>query len=126
MMSGLRGKQTSSLTLAAAWIVVVIPLAWGVYQTAIKALPLFAGPTAQAAPPPRPRDWPEETAGDSQRWAGKPAEDDVKSPISPPRQCRREMAEILTAKEFALLAQLAEQLTLNQRVVGSSPTGGMT
>ena len=24
----------------------------------------------------------------------------------------------------ALLAQLAEQLTLNQRVVGSSPTGG--
>ena len=28
-----------------------------------------------------------------------------------------------TAKQ-ALLAQLAEQLTLNQRVVGSSPTGG--
>ena len=26
---------------------------------------------------------------------------------------------------FALLAQLAEQLTLNQRVVGSSPTQGI-
>ena len=33
---------------------VMIPLAWGVYQTAIKALPLFAGPTAHAAPRFRP------------------------------------------------------------------------
>ncbi len=29
-----------------------------------------------------------------------------------------------TTTTHALLAQLAEQLTLNQRVVGSSPTGG--
>src|SRR5271157_2990136 len=30
-----------------------------------------------------------------------------------------------TTAKRALLAQLAEQLTLNQRVVGSSPTGGI-
>src|SRR5271157_3381954 len=31
-----------------------------------------------------------------------------------------------TTAQEALLAQLAEQLTLNQRVVGSSPTGGIS
>jgi hypothetical protein len=55
-MSDPRGKQSSPLALTTAWIVVMIPLAWGVYQTAIKALPLFAGPTVQAAPPFRPGD----------------------------------------------------------------------
>ncbi len=43
--------KTSALRLAAAWIVVTIPLAWGVYQTAIKALPLFRGTTATATGP---------------------------------------------------------------------------
>ena len=38
--------KTSALVLAAAWVVVGIPLAWGVYQTAIKALPLFREPSA--------------------------------------------------------------------------------
>ena len=55
-MSDPRQRKTSPLALAIAWIVVMIPLAWGVYQTAIKALPLFAGPTAQAAPRFRPGD----------------------------------------------------------------------
>lgn len=51
-MNGPAGK-TSALRLAAAWIVVTIPLAWGVYQTAIKALPLFRGaaPTATGPSP---------------------------------------------------------------------------
>jgi hypothetical protein len=35
------GEKTSPLLLAAAWLVVTIPLAWGVYQTAKKSLPLF-------------------------------------------------------------------------------------
>jgi hypothetical protein len=34
------GAKTSPLLLAAAWIVVTLPLAWGVYQTAKKSLPL--------------------------------------------------------------------------------------
>lgn len=43
--------KTSALRLAAAWIVVTIPLAWGVHQTAIKALPLFRGTAAMATGP---------------------------------------------------------------------------
>ena len=43
------GEKTSPLLLVAAWVVVTIPLAWGVYQTAVKSLPLFS-PTAAAAP----------------------------------------------------------------------------
>ena len=36
------GEKTSPLLcVAAAWLVVTIPLAWGVYQTAKKSLPLF-------------------------------------------------------------------------------------
>jgi hypothetical protein len=48
-MSNSQGK-TSPLVLAAAWIVVGIPLAWGVYQTAIKSLPLFRAAGAATAP----------------------------------------------------------------------------
>lgn len=44
---------TSPLTLAAAWLAVAIPMAWGVYQTAIKAAPLFQV-SAAAATPARP------------------------------------------------------------------------
>ncbi|MHB1556036.1 MAG: MFS transporter small subunit [Isosphaeraceae bacterium] len=44
--------KTSVLRLAAAWLVVTIPLAWGVYQTAVKALPLFHEAAAAAAIPP--------------------------------------------------------------------------
>jgi hypothetical protein len=43
------GEKTSPFLLFAAWVVVTIPLAWGVYQTAVKSMPLFA-PTAAAAP----------------------------------------------------------------------------
>jgi hypothetical protein len=35
-------KSTSpALRLALSWAVVGIPLAWGVYQTVLKSLPLF-------------------------------------------------------------------------------------
>jgi hypothetical protein len=45
--------KTSRLLVAAAWVVVTLPLAWGVYQTAIKSAPLFR-PPADAAEPDRP------------------------------------------------------------------------
>ena len=35
------GKQTSSAMVAFAWLLVGIPLAWGVYQTFLKSLALF-------------------------------------------------------------------------------------
>jgi hypothetical protein len=34
-------RPTSPLLIAAAWIVVTIPLAWGVYQSVVNSLPLF-------------------------------------------------------------------------------------
>ena len=43
-------KKTSPLLLAAAWIVVALPLAWGVYQTAVKSLPLFRASVGVEAP----------------------------------------------------------------------------
>jgi hypothetical protein len=34
-------QPTSRLTIALAWILVVIPLGWGVYESVVKSLPLF-------------------------------------------------------------------------------------
>ena len=34
-------KPTSTLVLILAWVVVAIPLGWGVYQSLVKSLPLF-------------------------------------------------------------------------------------
>ncbi len=34
-------KQTSPLVIAFAWILVLIPLAWGVVQSVVKSMPLF-------------------------------------------------------------------------------------
>ena len=34
-------KQTPTMAVLIAWIIVGIPLAWGVYQTFIKSLALF-------------------------------------------------------------------------------------
>jgi hypothetical protein len=48
-MNRTEDTRTSSLLLAAAWIVVAIPLVWGVYQTAKKSIPLFQA-SAPAAP----------------------------------------------------------------------------
>jgi hypothetical protein len=48
-MSRPEERTTSPLLLAAAWIVVASPLAWGVYQTAIKSIPLFQASVAEEA-----------------------------------------------------------------------------
>lgn len=32
--------------MATAWLIVLIPLGWGVYQSIVKSLPLFQSPTA--------------------------------------------------------------------------------
>jgi hypothetical protein len=85
-------EKTSPLALAAAWVVVAIPLSWGVYQTAVKALPLFNGPTAQVRDLPAPGTNPEKPASVRQRRAGKPTEDHVESILRSSRQRRREGA----------------------------------
>ena len=44
-------KPTSSALLAAAWLVVGIPAAWGIYNTALNAKKLFTpAPPAVTAP----------------------------------------------------------------------------
>lgn len=40
-------KKTSLFVLAAAWVVVTLPLGWGVYQSVVKSLPLFQRPDAK-------------------------------------------------------------------------------
>lgn len=35
-------KRSSSLVIAMSWIVVLIPLGWGVVQSVVKSLPLFS------------------------------------------------------------------------------------
>lgn len=46
-------RMAATLRLAAAWIVVTIPLTWGVSQTVRKSLALFS-PTAPARSEPGP------------------------------------------------------------------------
>jgi hypothetical protein len=41
--------RTSPLAIALAWLVVTIPLGWGVYQSVVKSLPLFQVSAAAAA-----------------------------------------------------------------------------
>ena len=36
-------KKTSLLQIGFSWTIVGLPLAWGVYQTLLKSLPLFGG-----------------------------------------------------------------------------------
>lgn len=47
-------RPTRPLVIAAAWIVVAIPLAWGVYQSVVKSLPLFQADAAKAPARPAP------------------------------------------------------------------------
>jgi hypothetical protein len=47
-------KKTSALLIALAWIIVAIPLGWGVFQSVVKSLPLFQPSPAGAAPPAVP------------------------------------------------------------------------
>jgi hypothetical protein len=52
-MSRPEERRMPPLRLAAAWIVVAIPLAWGVFQTVVKSIPLFRA-SASAEAPARP------------------------------------------------------------------------
>jgi hypothetical protein len=48
-------KKTPLPVVLCAWVVVAIPLGWGLYQSVVKARPLFAAgsaPTLPAAPAP--------------------------------------------------------------------------
>ncbi len=38
--------------IALAWIVVALPLSWGLYQSILKSKPLFMGPAPAASPAP--------------------------------------------------------------------------
>jgi hypothetical protein len=46
-------RPTSPLAIAAAWLIVLIPLGWGVYQSVVKSVPLFRSTPQAAALPPR-------------------------------------------------------------------------
>ncbi|WP_168189276.1 MFS transporter small subunit [Paludisphaera borealis] len=41
--------KSSALLIAASWLLVLIPLGWGVYQSVVKSLPLFQAPDASKA-----------------------------------------------------------------------------
>jgi len=40
-MSTTEAKPSSAVAIALAWLVVIIPAAWGVYNTALRAANLF-------------------------------------------------------------------------------------
>lgn len=42
-MTSQDAPEVPTLRLALAWLIVGVPLVWGVIQTIIKALPLFTG-----------------------------------------------------------------------------------
>jgi hypothetical protein len=46
-------SKTPLFVVICAWIVVAIPLGWGLYQSVVKSRPLFTGDTAPAAAPAR-------------------------------------------------------------------------
>ena len=49
-------RKSPAWLVALAWIVVALPLSWGLYQSVMKSKPLFAAPaapTVPAAPAPK-------------------------------------------------------------------------
>jgi len=44
-------RPTSPLTIVFAWLLVTIPLGWGVFQSVVKSLPLFH--VSSSPEPPR-------------------------------------------------------------------------
>lgn len=42
--------KASTLKLIVAWMLVILPLGWGVYKSAVKSKPLFQSPPAGANP----------------------------------------------------------------------------
>ncbi len=47
-------KSTSPALIAVAWVVVILPAAWGLRYTVANALKLFTAPAAASAPPSTP------------------------------------------------------------------------
>jgi hypothetical protein len=45
-------KKSSGLLILFAWLIVGIPLGWGVYNTLLGAMKLFETPAVQTAAPP--------------------------------------------------------------------------
>lgn len=45
-------SKTSTLLVALAWMVVTIPMGWGVYQSVVKSRPLFGASTQHTPAPP--------------------------------------------------------------------------
>jgi hypothetical protein len=43
-------KKSSGALILFAWLIVAVPLGWGVYNTVLGAMKLFQAPPAQAAP----------------------------------------------------------------------------
>jgi len=44
-------QRTSPLLVVAAWVIVALPLGWGLYQSVIKAKPIFTGISTPAKAP---------------------------------------------------------------------------
>jgi hypothetical protein len=43
-------SKSPAWLIALAWILVALPLSWGLYQSILKSKPLFMGPAPVAAP----------------------------------------------------------------------------
>jgi hypothetical protein len=39
-------KKSSPLLIATMWLIVIVPLGWGVYQSVVKSMPLFQASSA--------------------------------------------------------------------------------
>lgn len=51
MAESTSAKKSSPLLIAAAWIIVIVPTAWGLKYTVQNAMKLFTAPTPAAAAP---------------------------------------------------------------------------
>ena len=51
-------KPTSRLAIAVAWILVMIPMGWGVRESVVKSLPLFHFSAAEQRLPSGPSETP--------------------------------------------------------------------
>jgi hypothetical protein len=47
-------KKTSPLSVFLAFLVVAVPLSWGLYRSIKNSMPLFTAPAVAAAPPAAP------------------------------------------------------------------------
>jgi hypothetical protein len=43
-------RKSPAWLVALAWLLVALPLSWGLYQSVLKSRPLFMGPPSHTAP----------------------------------------------------------------------------